>query len=161
MEKPKRVRDTGLVAGSTRFRSSPEVWAKVRDIIEREKKSNVYLKNAIYNVKVTELIETIKAETNELLDNLPQKDKSELQALQEHLVLYVAHFMVQKDKFVNENVLNSLRKFLTQKHINLPQLKEKNLHRIIICIALRVFAQQGSHEAQRLEHLIKRMPLIK
>jgi hypothetical protein len=123
-------------------------------------RSNAYLKNAMYNVKSTELIKTVEMEKNKLLDILPQREKSELRKLEDFLVLYAVFFLLQKDTFINGNVLNNLRTFLIGKNVNPTQLKDQDLHRIIVCIALRVFAEQGSEKAKRLEHLIKRMPLI-
>ncbi|MDR2351116.1 MAG: hypothetical protein LBD56_00310 [Endomicrobium sp.] len=116
----------------------------------------VVLRRKIYSTKLIELVKTIEEETDELFGNLSDKI-----VLQNNTVFFSVSFMGELDTLLTDVALNMVETFLTQINIRASRLREQDMHRIIMVLALMIYAECNNKEAKRLEDLVKNMDLIK
>jgi uncharacterized protein YhaN len=116
----------------------------------------VVLRRNIYTTNLIELVKTIEKETNELFKNLPDKID-----LQNNLTFFCISFMGELDEVLTDVALDMVKTFLTQINLSANRLTAQDIHRIIMVLALMIYAECNNKKAEKLETLVKNMDLIK
>jgi hypothetical protein len=116
----------------------------------------INLRGKIYRTELTVLVRTIEKETNELWHDL--KDKT---YLQNSMVYYCVNYMGDLDRYLSNNILDVVIKFLKQNGVNIFKLKSDDVHRIIMILATKLYDECGNKTAKKIWSLIGEMDLVK
>jgi hypothetical protein len=114
------------------------------------------LRRKIYGTKLIDLVKTIEKETNELFGNFPDKID-----LQNNTIYFSVRFMGELNTLLTDVALDMVEAFLTQINRSAASLTEQDMHRIIMVLALMIYADCNNKKAKELEDLVKNMDLIK
>jgi hypothetical protein len=113
------------------------------------------LKKRICATNLMALVETIKKETDELFKDLPNR-----LALQSKMVFFCVEFTAKLSTHAAwDYALKAAVAFLKENTKDVSDIGDKEVHRIIMVLALGAYAGAGDKEAKKLETLIKDMDL--
>ena len=126
-------------------------------ILDKLKRKDMDLKSRIRNTKPQELVKTIEDETNTLFGKLSNKKN-----LQEKVILYSILFKQKLDELLTDTPLNKTKDFFNKRKIEISDLTEQDIHRIIMVLSLSAFTSVYKNtETEKLLTLISKMRLIK
>jgi hypothetical protein len=127
------------------------------EILDKLKRKDMDLKSRIRNTNPIELVKTIETETNALFGKMANKI-----AQQEKIIVYSLLFKQKLDELLTDAPLNTTKDFLNKRKIEISNLTEQDIHRIIMVLALSAFTSLDKNtETEKLLTLIRKMRLIK